>query len=161
MSDRDKKNPSADLPDLPHPPRRPFTLEEAVGRAAGGSLKGASPVAATRQALLDIRNVLETRLDDPEGSLRRTILARLENDLPLLSAHVDAPAAALAVFLERILDSGEALASLVRDTDARWGRDYTEKPRFETGEGVSAPDDPYTRADVHDTLTRLRDGLET
>ena len=160
MSDRDKKNPSDDPPDLPEPPRRPFTLEEAVGRAAAGSLKGASPVAATLQTLLEIRNLLETRLDDPEGSLRRTILARLENDPPLLSAHVEAPAGALAAFLDRVLGSGEALASLVRDTDARWGRDYTEKPRFETDTGNTAADDPYTRAGVRDTLNRLREGLK-
>jgi len=160
MSDRDKKNQDGQAP-LPAPPPRRFTLSEAVGRAAGDALKGASPVAATRQALAELRNMLEIHLDDPEGSLRRTILARLENDPPLLATHVKAPAAALAVFLKRILDNEENLFSLVRDADARWGRDYDEKPRFETSDGITAPDDPYTRAGVRTLLVRLLGQLKT
>ncbi len=60
--------------------------------------------------------------------------------------------------LERVLATPAALADLVRDTDARWGRDYGERPLFEAGRPPS-PDDPYTEAGVGDLLRELRRGL--
>ena len=137
---------------------RRFDLAEALGRAGAGSLKGASPVARARQVLLEVRGLLEARLPDPEGSLTRTILARLESDTPLLARHFAAPAGALAEFLDRVLASPALLADLVRDADARWGRDYGERPRFERG-GSPAPDDPYTEDGVAAQLRELRAGL--
>lgn len=138
---------------------RPFDLAEAIGRAGGASLKGASPVAAARQALLGAKALLEARLPDADGSLLRTILARLENETPLLAGHADDPAAALAAWLDRVLASAADLSALVRDADARWGRDYDERPRFE-GDGPPAADDPYTEAGVRTLLTDLRRGLD-
>lgn len=137
---------------------RPFDLAEAIGRAGAGALKGASPVAPTRQALMAIRARLETGLADTEGSLTRTILARLEADTPLLGRHLDQPAAALAEFLDRVLGTPGELGALVRDADARWGRDYAERPHFESA-GAPHPDDPYTEAGVRALLTELRRGL--
>ncbi|MFN2370026.1 MAG: hypothetical protein ABR506_02605 [Candidatus Krumholzibacteriia bacterium] len=137
---------------------RPFGLAEALGRAGAGALKGASPVARTQQLLLGIRRLLETRLADPEGSLTRTILARLEADPPLLSSHADDAAAALASFLDGVLGPPGALADLVRDADARWGREYAERPHFEQGEAPH-PDDPYTEAGVRSLLEDLHRGI--
>lgn len=137
---------------------RPFGLAEALGRTGAGALKGASPVARTRQVLLETRRLLETRLPDPEGSLTRTILARLEADPPLLARHGDDAAAALVAFLDGVLDTPGALADLVRDADARWGREYAERPHFERG-GAPHPDDPYTEAGVRGLLAGLRRGL--
>ena len=138
---------------------RKFTLAEAVGREAAGSLSGASPVARAKQVLLEIEHFLESHLEDPAGSLAKTILARLENDLPLLARHFDRPAGALEEFLIVTLGSDSLLASLVLDTDARWGREYGERPHFETEGQPPHPDDPYTRAGVGTLLEDLLESL--
>ena len=136
---------------------RKFSLAEAVGREAAGSLSGASPVARAKQVLLEIEHLLEIHLPDPPGSLTRTILAKIEHDLPLLGRHFDHPAGALEEFLAANLGSESRLNTLVRDTDARWGRDYQERPHFETDDRPPHPDDPYTRAGVRDLLVDLLD----
>ena len=138
---------------------RKFTLAEAVGREAAGSLSGASPVARAEQVLLEIEHILASRLGDPTGSLARTILARLEDDLPLLARHFDQPAGALEEFLTVTLGADSLLTSLVRDTDARWGREYGERPYFETGEQPPHPDDPYTRAGVRALMENMLENL--
>ena len=134
---------------------RKFSLSEAVAREAGGNLKGASPVAPTRQVLAAVDDLLERFLVDGEGSLRRTILARLEVEVPLLAAHSQDPAEALRHFLEGILDSTTALEELVRQTDARWGREYHEKPHFNQPGQPAHPADPYTPEGVRRELEQL------
>ena len=134
---------------------RKFSLAEAVGREAAGALKGASPVAATERLLLDIEHLLESGLPDAEGSLRRALLARLQDNAPLLGRHLDDPAGALRALLTGLLDSSSALDQLVRDTDARWGRDYGERPHFNRPDQDDHPDDPYTPASVQAALQSL------
>ncbi len=138
---------------------RKFTLAEAVGREAAGSMSGASPVARAEQVLLEIGQTLESRLVDSAGSLTRTILARLKIDPPLLARHFDRPVGALEEFLGATLGSDSLLTSLVRDTDARWGRDYSERPHFEIEGKPPHPDDPYTLAGVRDLLEDLLGNL--
>ncbi len=138
---------------------RKFTLAEAVGREAAGAMSGASPVARAEQILLEIEQTLDSRLMDSAGSLTRTILARLKTDPPLLARHFDRPVGALEEFLGATLGSDSLLTSLVRDTDARWGRDYGERPHFETEGKPPHPDDPYTLAGVRDLLTDLLGNL--
>jgi len=70
---------------------RKFSLSEAIGRAAQGSLKGASPVSPSVQLILGIQAILETQLPDQEGSLTRTILAHLEANAPLLARNHGRP----------------------------------------------------------------------
>jgi len=139
--------------------RRKFSLAEAVGREAAGSLSGASPVPATRQVLLAVGQLLETRLPDPSGALIRTILAYLELDPPLLGRNLDNPVGALREFLEDTLESPALVDDLVRDTDARWGRENQERPYFESADRPPDPDDPYTRAGVRTLLESLRESL--
>ncbi len=98
---------------------RKFSLAEAVGRAAGGSLKGASPVAPARQLLLQIEEILDRRLPDGEGSLSRTIMAKFEDNPPLLARHFGDPVGALAKFLDFVLQNPASLDDLVRQADAR------------------------------------------
>ena len=138
---------------------RAFDLATAIGRAGAGNLKGVSPVPASRQALLAIESLLAARLPDHEGSLTRTLLARLEGDPPLLDRHRDRPESALAELLDRTLAVPTALAELVRETDARWGRDFDERPRFESGGRPAAADDPYTVEAVRALLAQLRQTL--
>lgn len=134
---------------------RKFSLAEAVGREAAGALKGASPVAAAERLLLDIEHLLDNHLPDAEGSLRRTLLARLQDNTPLLGRHLDDPAAALRTIVTRLLDSVSAMDQIVRDTDARWGRDYGERPRFNRPDQADHPDDPYTPDSVRAALQTL------
>jgi hypothetical protein len=139
---------------------RKFTLAEAVGREAAGSLSGASPVARAEQVLLEIDQILDSCLGDSAGSLARTILARLKHDLPLLGRHFDQPTGALKEFLTATLGSDSLLTSLVRDADIRWGREYGERPYFEDGEHPPHPDDPYTRKEVGALLEDLLENLD-
>ncbi len=139
---------------------RKFSLAEAVGREAAGAMSGASPVARAEQVLLEIEHTLESLLEDSAGSLKRTIRARIKIDPPLLARHFDRPVGALEEFLRATLGSESLLNSLVRDTDARWGRDYDERPHFETEGKSPHPDDPYTRAGVRDLLQDLLDKLD-
>lgn len=138
---------------------RKFSLAEAVARDAAGALKGASPVTPLRQMLMEIENLLETRLYDPEGSLLRTILARLENDPPLIARNFGDPARALQEFLAAQLKSDSSLESLVRDTDARWGREYDERPHFNKPGQPTDENDPYTPESVGAVLQELLDTL--
>ncbi len=139
---------------------RKFSLAEAVGREAAGALKGASPVAPARQVLLEIENILETGLRDPEGSLLRTLLARLKNNPALLADHFGDAPGALRSFLAPILASRSTLDTLVRDTDARWGREFQEKPIFDRPGHPVRTDDPYTPGSVAASLQELLDRLK-
>ncbi len=138
---------------------RAFDLASAIARAGADNLKGASPVPAARQLVLAVTALLAARLPDSEGSLARVLAARLEDDPPLLDRHRGAPPAALAELLDRALATPTALADLVREVDARWGRDYDERPRFEAADRPPAPDDPYTIESVRALLKALRDSL--
>ena len=138
---------------------RKFDLAEAVGRQAGGILKGASPVAPARQLLLQIEEILARDLPDSEGSLTHTIMAQLEGNPPLLARHFDDAAGALHEYLDGVLDIRANLVALVRQADARWGRDYDERPHFDKPDQTPHPDDPYTLAAVTALLTELRAGL--
>lgn len=158
--DEKKKNGSDSAPTEKELLRgRRFDPAEAIGRDNAELLRGASPVARARQAALEIEHHLKTHLADPDGSLLRTMVAALTANEPLLSRHYDRPLQALTEFVDGLLGNGQRLASLVRDADARWGRDYQERPRFERDGQPPAADDPYTRDSVRDALEELRRGL--
>ena len=134
---------------------RKFSMSEAIGRAGAGNLKGASPVPLSKQALMDLQDLIEDRLVDSEGSLSGTLVQRLKANLPLLDKHRDQPVEALRELLQNLLASQSALDTLVRDTDSRWGRDYQERPRFNIPGRPDAPDDPYTPDSVRLSLQNL------
>lgn len=136
--------------------RQVWDLAGAVARAGAGNLRGASPVPADRQLVLDAAAILATRLPDPEGALTRVLLDGLADDPALLAAWRGRPASALAALLDRTLAGPTTLAEFVRLVDARWGRDNDERPRFETGGRPPAADDPYTLAGVKERLEALR-----
>lgn len=138
---------------------RKFSMSEAIGRANAGNLKGASPVPLSKQALMDLESIIENRIVDPEGSLAGTLVQRLKRNLPLVDKHRDHPVDALKELVQNILSSESALNTLVRDTDARWGRDYQERPMFNVPGKPDAPDDPYTPTSVRATLAKLLDQI--
>lgn len=142
--------------------RRAFDLASAVARAGAGNLRGASPVPADRQLVLEAGALLAVHLADGEGSLTRVLLAQLADDPRLLATqrgHPAAALAALAALVDRALASPTALADFVREVDARWGREFDERPRFEPPGRPPVADDPYTLAGVAERLTRLRQAL--
>ncbi|MBM4131337.1 hypothetical protein FJ250_09995 [bacterium] len=139
--------------------RRDWDLAGAVARAGAGNLRGASPVPADRQLVLEAGALLAARLPDPEGTLTRVLLDGLADDPALLAACRGRPAGALAALLDRALATPASLAELVRRVDARWGRDNIERPRFETDGRTAAADDPYTLAGVRQQLEILRQDL--
>lgn len=138
---------------------RKFDLTEAVGREAGSNLKGASPISPAQQLLLQIGTILDNRLPDSDGSLKRTILTRFSDNPPLLARHFGDANGALVEFLGKVLDTPANLTELVRQTDARWGRDYDERPHFEKDGQAPHPDDPYTLNGVRMSLSALRHNL--
>jgi hypothetical protein len=139
--------------------RRAWDLAGAVARAGAGNLRGASPVPADTQTVLEAKAILAARLADPDGTLTRVLLDRLADDPALLGAWRGRPAAALVALVGRVLATPAALEEFVREVDARWGRDYDERPRFETGGRPPAKDDPYTLAGVMRQLEALRQEL--
>lgn len=159
MSDSDQKDKGPSEIEREIRRGRKFSVTEAVGREAAGALKGASPVARAKQVLLEIEQALNTHLADPEGSLRDTLLAQLEGNTPLLGRHFEDPLGALRAHVDQALDTPSILETLVRQTDARWGRTYGERPYFETPGQPPHPDDPYTLACVRERLSDLRDRL--
>lgn len=157
--DRPRAEEADEVPPPDREPVRPFDLAEALAREAGSALRGASPVAAAAQTLLQTRHLLQERLDDAEGSLAAVILARLQADPPLVAGHFGDPAGLLRAALEPILASTAALEAFVREVDARWGRDFQERPRFDRPDGAPAADDPYPLAQVRAALQALLQDL--
>ncbi len=155
------KNPSPKLPSEQEILRgRRSEPSDALAREAGDMLKGASPVAAHDQTIFAVKELLRASLPDDDGSLRHTILARLEADYPLVASYFGAPEKLLLAWTDRVLATGSQLAELVRETDARWGREYAERPHFERSGEAPNPDDPYTENSVRMALEHLRRALQ-
>ena len=139
--------------------RRKFSLAEAIGRAAGDLMKGASPVPHKRQAELAIEQYLERHLADPEGALLVVLQRRVRESETLLAESYEQPLEALASVSESLLGSEARLRPFVRQVDAEWGRIYSQRPLFE-GEGAPPrPGDPYTLESVRAALSGLLDRL--
>jgi len=121
---------------------RKFSLSEAIGRMAGGLMKGGSPVTRKRQAELEIDEYLRRHLVDSGGVLRSVLFRQLGESL--LNGDYDQPLAALAEYIRRILTSEALLEEFVREADAEWGRVQNERPYFQRPSRPPHPDDPYT-----------------
>jgi hypothetical protein len=109
---------------------RKFSLDEAIGRLAGGDfMKGGTPVTRRRQAELEIEEYLRRYLVDSGGVLRIVLLRGLGESL--LHGDYDQPLAALAEYIPKLLASQDLLAEVVREADAEWGRGQSERPYFD------------------------------
>ncbi len=139
--------------------QRKFSIAEAIGRAGGDLMKGASPVTRKRQAEFEIEHYLESHLDDPEGALLVVLLRRTRESAVLLTPGFEDPLAALAKVTEAIVGSEGRLRRFVRAIDAEWGRIYSERPYFERSGSSPHRDDPYTTSSVRQALTRLLEEL--
>ncbi len=139
---------------------RPFGLAEALGRAGGGNLKGASPVPLSRQVQLDVEALVESHLHDPEGSLTAVIIREVGRSPQFMAADPGSPVSLLADWIEQVLASAPRLEELVRQADVRWGRDYDERPLFNHPDRPDSPDDPYTPTSVRQALQDLLDQLD-
>ena len=138
---------------------RKYSLAEAIGRAAGDLMKGASPVTHERQAGLEIAQYLKSHLTDAEGALALVLQRRALASEALLERSYDEPLEALVEAAEHLLDSPSRLRRFVREVDAEWGRLYSERPYFQLGDAPPRPGDPYTVESVRDTLSSLLERL--
>ncbi len=156
MTDSSRKPPDRDDAKIEREVRagRKFSVSEAIGRAAGGLLKGASPVTRKRQAEVEIEGILERRLRDSEGALAVVLLRQVSGSEALLASYED-PTAALRRFVEGILGSEARLRQFVTSVDAEWGRAYLEPPHFDREGQPPDADDPYTLEGVRDKLADL------
>jgi hypothetical protein len=161
VSDEERKPPGDEDAELEREVRaqRKFSLAEAIGRAAGDLMKGASPVTHKRQAELEIEQYLENHLADSEGALRIVLQRQVRESEDLLARSYERPMEALAGVTEHILASPARLRRFVRAVDAEWGRLYSERPYFELGEAPPRAGDPYTLESVRDTLSGLLEKL--
>ena len=140
---------------------RKFTPQEAMARMAGpGAMKGASPVARSQQAEIEIGTWLGSNLADPDGALRIVLHRQLRGSQVLLD-NVDRPLVALAAFCRRILATDHLLQDIVREADVEWGRMMDERPRFEKAGVPAHPDDPYTLQSVRESLSAALARLPT
>ncbi|MBD3220813.1 hypothetical protein GF314_06185 [bacterium] len=128
-----------------------------AGRDGGDHLRGASPTPVIRRALLEIEQWLQDHLDATDPALVRVLLRWLAARPERLEAGVGRPAATLADWLPRLLDSPAVMRDLVREIDMAWGELNQERPHFERPGEPPHPDDPYTLASVTRTLETLRD----
>lgn len=136
------------------------SVSGALGMLAGaGMLKGASPVTLKQQAAVAIQEYLARRLPDAEGVLRSVLLTHVRESEVLLGA-LDRPIVALGEYVRQTLESDYRLEELVREADREWGRQYDERPHFETPGKDAHPDDPYTVAGVREGLQALLAGIE-
>lgn len=141
--------------------RRRFSLGEAIGREGGrGLLRGASPVARQRQLELAVEDLLDARLDDPEGALRTVLLRAARAELEVADGEEADALRLLDRMVRSTLASQRALEELVRRCDAEWGRAFGERPRFDRPGEQAAEDDPYTAESVRQSLESLLEGLE-
>src|SRR4051812_42335487 len=84
---------------------RTFSLSEAIGRLAGpGCMKGASPVARTRQAELEIDDYLRRRLPEVAGDLRLVLLRHVERSEIFLNNIDWPPLVVLAACIQQTLN---------------------------------------------------------
>ena len=167
MSDEEKGKPSPEDAELEREIRsqRKYSLAEAIGRAAGDLMKGASPVTQERQAELEVEQYLEAKLTDAEGALLPELRRRVLGSETLLGEGYERPLEALARVTRHLLAAEARLRRFVTRVDAEWGRIYSERPYFELEGRAPSPGDPYTvesvRAALVDLLVELRaDGYD-
>ena len=156
MSDDQKKQRSEADAELEREIRegRKFTLAEAIGRLAGGAMKGESPIPRMKQAEFELTTWLRTHLVDAGGPLEVVLLRRATGSELFLNNY-NQPLVALAELFQRVLNSDGILKELVLEVDIEWGRVMEERPYFEREGSPPNPDDPYTIESVRNALTRL------
>ncbi len=161
MKDRRPSEPSPDDAAIEREVRsgRKFSLSEAIGRAGGDLMKGASPVTRRRQAEVEIELHLDRHLRDGEGALQTVLLRRVRESEDLLASAYDAPLSTLREWTLGVLSKEARLGRLVSAVDAEWGRMYGERPHFEREGAPEDPGDPYTRASVRVALEALLETL--
>ena len=137
---------------------RKFSLNEAIGRLAGGDfMKGGSAISRRRQAELDVDDYLRRHLVDSGGVLRGVLVRHLAGSL--IKADYDQPRLVLAEYIRGLLASADVLEDFVRETDAEWGRVHAERPHFQKPGQPPDPDDPYTIDSVRLALSQVGEKL--
>lgn len=159
MAEEDEKDESASELEREIRRGRKFSVNEALGRAAGqGMMKGGSPVSPQQQAEFAIDAYLRQHISDAAGVLPGVILRSVKRSDALLRDPAK-PLHVLAAHLKRLLQQSELLRELVREADMEWGRRLGERPHFQKDGQPPHPEDPYTFESVQAELLRLLETL--
>ncbi|OSM04118.1 hypothetical protein [Magnetofaba australis] len=132
-----------------------FSLNAAIGRQAGGLMKGASPVPRAVQAATEIDHFVEHHLTDSSGALTALLRRRVKESAALLHRFESQPLRALEAIIQTILADESALQEFVRQVDVYWGQRYHERPHFQQPDQPAHPEDEYTHASVRRDLSTL------
>jgi hypothetical protein len=154
MTDEREKQQSESCRAIEHEIRqgRKLSAKDVMARLAGpGAMKGASPVSPVQQAETEIGNWLGNNLEDACGALRVVLHRQLKGSEQLLE-NLDQPLVALAAYCQRVIGAENLLKEIVRQADVEWGWSMDERPHFERDGAASNPDDPYTIANVRQSL---------
>ncbi|MGN7614334.1 hypothetical protein ACQZV8_19870, partial [Magnetococcales bacterium HHB-1] len=108
-----------------------FTVAGAIGRSAGGAMKGASPIPKREQATQMLSQFVDQNVRDASGALKSILKRRIKANGPTIDQHLDNPLNALIEIIQPILDKTAMLHEFVRQVDVRWGEIYQERPHFQ------------------------------
>ncbi len=132
-----------------------FSMAGAIGRAASGAMKGASPIPLRDQAIHALCDLVDQQLRDPSGALKSMLKRRIKNNGPLVDQHLEDPPAALVAMIQEITGNETVLHEFVRQVDVKWGQLFMERPHFQQPGQAPHPDDEYTHASVKKDLEKL------
>ncbi|MBF0453394.1 MAG: hypothetical protein HQL72_01095 [Magnetococcales bacterium] len=142
--------------------QRKFSMENALGQAAGGGLlKGVSPIPRQQQVITALVELIKKQCPDPSGAIHSVLIRRLKGSSLSLEDYAHAPGTALKTVVQPLLDNDPLLFEFVRQVDVRWGQLYQERPHFQQPGESPHPDDEYTHDSVRQALTTLLQRLET
>ncbi|MBF0186596.1 MAG: hypothetical protein HQL50_01575 [Magnetococcales bacterium] len=132
-----------------------FSMSGAIGRSAGGAMKGASPIPERDQVVNALVRFSNDSVRDASGALKSLIKRRIKTNLPTIDAHLDDPLTALEEILRPIVEKEAVLHEFVRQVDVKWGQLMMERPHFQKPGQTPHPDDEYTHSSVKKAVTDL------
>lgn len=132
--------------------RQKFTLAGAIGRQAGGAMKGASPIPKLNQVIMELIQFIDHNLSDSSGALKSVLQRRVKANEVLIDRHLDQPLVGLKKIIQPLLEMDIVLYEFVRQVDVRWGQIFRERPHFQQPGQLPHPDDEYTHESVKSDL---------
>ncbi|MBF0621217.1 MAG: hypothetical protein HQL54_04755 [Magnetococcales bacterium] len=135
--------------------KQKFSMASAIGRSAGGAIKGASPIPRQDQAISALNQWVDQHLKDSSGAMKSILKRRIKASTAIIESHLDTPLSALTEIVQPLLESDPTLHEFVRQVDVKWGQEYQERPHFQQPGQAAHPDDEYTHESVKSALSQL------
>ncbi|MBF0588802.1 MAG: hypothetical protein HQL53_06720 [Magnetococcales bacterium] len=135
--------------------KQKFSMAGAIGRSAGGAMKGASPIPRREQAVMSTIQWMEQHLRDSSGALKALLKRRIKAQAAIAEAHLEQPQRALMEIIQPLLENPAALHEFTRQVDVKWGEMFDERPHFQQPGQKAHPEDEYTHDSVRQDLEKL------